>query len=73
MVENAIQSAKEYPTKTELWRNLPKKMMYQTFNVVLDYLEESGKIIIEKDGSIVWIWDPKGVKEALSKKHLVIR
>lgn len=73
MVEEAIQKAKEYPNKAELLRSLPRKTMYQTFSLILDYLEYSGKIYIDKDGAIVWIWDPEGVKEALSKKHLVVR
>lgn len=74
MIEESIRKAKEYPTKAQLLRSLPKKVMYQTFNLALDYLEYSGKIYIDpRDGQIVWIWDPKGVKEALSKKHLVVR
>ena len=73
MVEEAIQKAEEYPTKAELLRSLPKKIMYQTFNLILDYLEYSGKIYIDKDGSIVWIWDPEGVRKILKNSKLVIR
>ena len=40
-------------------------MMYQTFLVILDYLEESGKILIDKDGCILWVWDPEGIKKIL--------
>jgi len=73
MVEEAIKKAKEYPTKAELLRSLPKKIMYPTFLLILDYLEKSKKIYVDKkDGRIVWIWDPKGVKELL-EKDLVIR
>ena len=72
MVEEAIQKAREYPTKAELLRNLPKKIMYQTFNLVLDYLEYSGKIYMDKDGAIIWIWDPAGVRK-LAKRGLVVR
>jgi hypothetical protein len=73
MVEETIRKAKEYPTKAELLKHLPKKMMYQTFLLILDYLEKSNKIYIDKkDGRIVWIWDPKGVEE-LMRKGLVIR
>ena len=73
MVEEAIKKAKEYPSKAELLRSLPKQVMYQTFLLILDYLEKSNKIYIDsEDGKIVWIWDPKGVKEFL-KKDLVIR
>ncbi len=73
MVEEAIKKAKNYPSKAALWRSLKKKIMYQTFLVILDYLQESNKIYIDKkDGKIVWIWNPKGVEEILMK-NLVIR
>ncbi len=65
MVEETIKKM-DYPKKTEVWKMLPKKMMYQTFNLIIDYLEESGKILIDKDGRIVWIWNPDKVKEILS-------
>ncbi|GAG08302.1 unnamed protein product, partial [marine sediment metagenome] len=51
--------------KYQLWKRLPRKMMYQTFCVIIDYLEESNKIIIDKEGKLVWIWDPEGVKRIL--------
>jgi hypothetical protein len=73
MVEESIKQAKEYPTKAELLRRLPKKVMYQTLLLILDYLESSNKIHVDrKDGRIVWIWNPKGVED-LVRKRLVIR
>ncbi len=73
MVEEAIKRAKEYPTKAELLKHLPKKVMYPTFLLILDYLEKSSKIYIDKDdGRIVWIWDPEGVRKLL-KPDLVVR
>lgn len=48
MVEKAIIDANEYPTRTELWKSLPRKMQYQTFKRILDYLEASGKIAFDK-------------------------
>jgi hypothetical protein len=42
-------------------------MMYQTFQVILKYLEESGKILIDKDGCIMWPYDPEGIKRLISK------
>ena len=44
MVEKAILEAKEYPTRMELWKSLPRKVQYQTFQRILQYLEASGKI-----------------------------
>lgn len=55
MVEKAIQNSEDYPIRMELWRSLPKKMQYQTFKLILDYLERSNKIMFE-DGKIVWIF-----------------
>ena len=55
-IEAAIKNAKEYPSKAALWKSLPKKIMYQTFCLILDYLERSNKIIITKDNRIVWIF-----------------
>ncbi|VVB83951.1 Uncharacterised protein [uncultured archaeon] len=55
MVEKIIQQLKNYPTRMELWRALPKKMQYQTFKLILNYLEKSNKIIFE-DNRIIWIF-----------------
>jgi hypothetical protein len=62
MVEEAAQQM-NYPKKTELWKALPKKMMYQTFCRIIDYLEASGKIMTDKDGRIIWTWNPTMIKK----------
>jgi hypothetical protein len=68
MVEELIRKAGNYPTKAELRRKLPKKMMYQTLLVILDYLEDSNKIHVDrKSGEIVWIWNPEGVRKIVGK------
>ena len=64
MVEDAIQQM-DYPRKTELWKALPKKVMYQTFCMIIDYLEQSGKILLT-DGRIVWTWNPEMIKKIVS-------
>lgn len=69
MVEEAIRKNGDYPTKKQLWQSLPKKVMYQTFNVILDYLQESGKILI-RDGQIIWIWNPELVRKITSNPKL---
>lgn len=67
MVEKAIKSAKEYPTKRQLWLSLPKQMMYQTFCLILDYLEQSNKIMYDnRDGTIIWVYNPKLVDKVLA-------
>ena len=55
MVEEAIKRAREYPTRMQLWRSLKKKVQYQTFQLILKYLDESRKVFITKEGRIMWI------------------
>ena len=70
MVEKFIHNNSGEFKKKSLWKKLPKQMMYQTFCVIIDYLLESGKIAVDKDGKIAWIWDPEGVKKYLARKDL---
>ena len=71
-VEKTIQKYSQECGRYQLWKKLPKKMMYQTFQVILDYLEQSGKIIIDKDGCIIWIFNPERIKK-LIKEELIVR
>ncbi len=73
MVEVFIREHTGEYKKRSLWENLPKKMMYQTYCVIIDYLLESGKIVIDRHGVIGWIWDPEGVKWYLARPHLFWR
>ncbi|MFH1821253.1 MAG: hypothetical protein ABH852_02280 [Methanobacteriota archaeon] len=57
MIEDTIQSGKEFPTKVAILRRLPRKVMYQTFNLVLEYLQYSNKIFVTKNGRVVWIFN----------------
>ena len=68
MVEDTIKKLDYYPTKNQLWRALPKMVMWQTFNVILEYLQKSNKILIDKKGEIIWIFaDNPKVKALLAK------
>ena len=67
MVEKTIQKYSQEYGKYQIWKKLPKKMMYQTFQVILNYLEESGKIMIDQDKYIIWTYDPEGIKKLISK------
>ena len=67
MVEETIRKYSQECGKYQLWKKLPKKMMYQTYLTILDYLEESRRIMIDKDGCIIWTWDPEGIRKILKK------
>ena len=55
MIEDAIKKHPDYPKKMQLWKSLPKKVQYQTFQLVLNYLEDSNKIFITKSKQIMWV------------------
>ncbi|MBI2176012.1 hypothetical protein HYU40_01515 [Candidatus Woesearchaeota archaeon] len=70
MVEEFIRENSGEYKKRSLWEHLPKKMMYQTFCVVFDYLRDSGKIAVDKESRIGWIWNPELVRKYLSNPKL---
>ena len=75
LVEKLIKKSKSDLTRPELLMLIRKKIKLteKAFFLILDYLEKSNKIYIDKkDGKVGWIWNPKGVDELL-KKGLVIR
>jgi hypothetical protein len=72
MVEKAIRENSGKLGKYQLWKKLPRKMTYQTFQAILNYLEDSNKIIIDRDGKLAWIWGPEVIKK-LEEKGLIIR
>jgi len=68
MVEGTIKKYSGEFKKTQIWEKLPRKVMWPTYLVILDYLEETNKIIIGDKGVITYIWDPEGVKRYLIRK-----
>ncbi|MBS3060071.1 MAG: hypothetical protein J4432_01030 [DPANN group archaeon] len=59
MVEEFVKEHDGEFKKRKLWESLPKKMMYQTFCVIIDYLFYSGKISIDNEGKIGWAYYPE--------------
>ena len=54
MVEEVLKKANDLMSREELKKKLPNKVMHQTLNVILKYLEDSGKILDGRKG-ILWI------------------
>lgn len=66
MIEEKLKKTRYFRSKNQLFRELPKQVMFQTLSTTLNYLEESNKIVFNKDGSIVWIFaDSHKIKKAL--------
>ncbi len=70
MVERFIQENDGEFRKKALWEHLPKKMMYQTFCVIIDYLLYSGKISIDKEGKVGWIYYPELARKYFARMDL---
>lgn len=73
MVEEFIKEHSGEFKKRALWENLPKKMMYQTFCTIFNYLIDSGKIAVDKEGKICWIYNPDLVRKYMEREDLAIR
>ncbi len=71
MVEEELQKAGEILKISDLKRRLPKKVMHSTLMQVLDYLQESGKILITTKG-VVWIFRPPMELEKMKQRGLEI-
>lgn len=56
MVEETLSKMSECPSKNKLWRALPRQIQYSALKEVLKYLEESNKIVFDKNDKIVWIF-----------------
>jgi hypothetical protein len=70
MVEDFIKENDGEFRKKQLWEKLPKKVMYQTFSLIIDYLLISGKISVDSEGKIGWIFYPKDAEKRMKKAHL---
>ena len=67
MVEKFIDENSGEYKKTDLFKNLPKKVMWQTFQVIMEYLESIHKIVYDKEGYVVYIWNPEFFKKVKSR------
>ncbi|MEK6919352.1 MAG: hypothetical protein AABW73_04945 [Nanoarchaeota archaeon] len=68
MVENFIKKHNGDFKRNELWKMLPKKVMWGTFNVILQYLVDNSKIGIDKNDYVVYIWSPEAAKLFINRK-----
>ena len=72
MIEKAIEEHSGEYNRTELWNNLPKKVMWQTFLVVLDYLQTINKIAFDREDKIAYIWNPNLTQKLRLRKEVKV-
>ena len=68
MVEDTIKKLNYYPNKKELLGELPKQVQYQTFSLIINYLQDSNKIVVDK-GKIIWIFNPTLIEKSVTIKE----
>ncbi len=72
MVEEQIKNAKKDYKRKELWETLPKKMKYQTFKIIINYLLYSHKIGIDKKRYIIWLENNSSFLKKVLKKGVEV-
>jgi hypothetical protein len=72
MVEKFIEKNSGEYNRTQLWKKLPKKVMWQTYIIILDYLQSINKIAIANNGILVYIWSPELAKRFSKRKPIKI-
>lgn len=70
MVEKFIEGNSGEYKKTDLFKNLPKKVMWQTFQVIMEYLESINKIVYDKEGYVVYIWNLEFFKKIRDRPEI---
>jgi len=66
MIEKAIEEHSGELNKTQLWKKLPKKVMWQTYSIVLDYLETINKIAFDRNRTLGYL-ESKTCKASFKK------
>jgi len=70
MVEKFIEDNSGEFNYSELWKKLPRKVMWQTYLVILDYLQSINKIALDSKDYVVYIWSPEVAKKYVNRKRV---
>jgi len=68
MVESTIENYSGKYNCVTLYDYFSKKMTQTEFHGIIDNLIQSGKIVIDREGKICWIWNSALVKEIIENK-----
>lgn len=66
-VEQLLSEYKEFDSKAQLTKKLDVTMRPPVLNVILKYLERSNKVLLDIDGSIIWIYASSIAKKSWEK------
>jgi hypothetical protein len=69
MIEETARKHSGELKRTQLWKKLPKKVMWSTFLRALSYLEKNNKIVLSR-GIVVYIWNPTLASKYIKKRGI---
>lgn len=73
LIERFIKdNSGEYKRKS-IWSIFSDKITLKEFNTIIDELHNSGKIAIDKEDKVGWIWNPKLAKKYRNRTGLALR
>ena len=72
MVEKVIEKYSGGYNRTEIWKRLPRKVMWQTFLVILEYLQSINKIAFDKEEKVAYIWNPNLARMLRKRKEIAL-
>lgn len=70
-VEKVLREAELAISREEIKRRLPMKIMHQTLNLILDYLEERNMILDGRKG-VLWIRNDNSKMRAAIEEGVVV-
>ena len=69
MVEEILKEAKEPLTRYEILKRSENKVMRQTLNTIIEYMERRGMVLDSKKG-IIWTYTPPAKMRKLLKESV---
>jgi len=60
-------------TITQLYRVLPRTVIYPTLKLIIEYFYAKGFIMSDREGKIVWVYNPELVRKYRARSHLEVR
>lgn len=60
-------------TITELYRKLPRTVVYPTLKLIIAYFYAKGFVMSDKKGKIVWVYNPELVRKYSARPDLLVK
>lgn len=58
---------------TELYKKLPRTVVYPTLKLIISYFYAKGFIMSDKEGKIVWVYSPELVRKYSKRPDLLVK